>query len=202
METSEVWRVIDEQRLRVADLLDSLSPKEWETQSLCRAWRVRDVAAHLTLAQMGFATFLWEALRARFRFNAMIRDSALRAGRGPVEGHAPKLRAMVGSRRRAPFLTPSEPLIDILVHAQDMAIPLLRDFPMPRDGAAHAAQRVWQMGPPFHASKKFRGLRLEAIDADWSAGDGQVIRAPIAQLVLLLTGRGDAVPHLLVGPTP
>ncbi|WP_211355003.1 maleylpyruvate isomerase N-terminal domain-containing protein [Blastococcus colisei] len=40
--------------LSQTDLLDDLSPKEWETPSLCDGWRVRDVAAHRALAQMGW----------------------------------------------------------------------------------------------------------------------------------------------------
>jgi uncharacterized protein (TIGR03083 family) len=36
-------------RLRVANLLDSLSPDDWNAPSLCRRWRVRDVAGHLAL---------------------------------------------------------------------------------------------------------------------------------------------------------
>ncbi|MET0954878.1 MAG: maleylpyruvate isomerase N-terminal domain-containing protein, partial [Cryobacterium sp.] len=30
----------------VADLLATLTPEQWESQSLCAGWRVRDVAGH------------------------------------------------------------------------------------------------------------------------------------------------------------
>ena len=53
MDRDEIWQVIDDQRLSLADLFDDLSAAEWRTPSLCHDWRVRDVAAHLTLAQMG-----------------------------------------------------------------------------------------------------------------------------------------------------
>ena len=52
MDRDEVWRAIDAERISLADLLDSLGEREWETPSLCAGWRVRDVAAHLTLAQI------------------------------------------------------------------------------------------------------------------------------------------------------
>ena len=48
MDRDEIWQVIDDQRLGLADLFDDLSAKEWQAASLCRRWRVRDVAAHLT----------------------------------------------------------------------------------------------------------------------------------------------------------
>ena len=53
MDQDLVWRHIDTQRARFADLCDDLTPAEWETASLCAGWRVRDVAAHLTLSQTG-----------------------------------------------------------------------------------------------------------------------------------------------------
>jgi uncharacterized protein (TIGR03083 family) len=51
MDRDEVWRAIDAERVSLADLLDSLGEQEWEIPSLCAGWRVRDVAAHLTLAR-------------------------------------------------------------------------------------------------------------------------------------------------------
>ncbi len=72
----------------------------------------------------------------------MIRDTALRAASLPREEYPRRLRAMVGSRRTAPFVTPTEPLIDVLVHGQDIAVPLGRDRPVPTDAAVVAATRV------------------------------------------------------------
>jgi uncharacterized protein (TIGR03083 family) len=86
MDRDEVWRAIDGERGSLADLLDSLGDQEWETLSLCAGWRVRDVAAHLTLAQMGVFPAAVAAVRARGNFDRMIRDSAVRQAcwsRGP-----------------------------------------------------------------------------------------------------------------------
>jgi hypothetical protein len=41
MDLDVVWRTVDSERASLADLLDDLSPAEWETPSLCDAWRVR-----------------------------------------------------------------------------------------------------------------------------------------------------------------
>ena len=65
MNRDEVWGAIDTERVSLADLLDSLGEQEWETPSLCAGWRVRDVAAHLTLAQMRPLPAVAAALRAR-----------------------------------------------------------------------------------------------------------------------------------------
>src|SRR4051812_3535370 len=198
MDLDEVWRTIDAERAGLADLLEDLTSAEWETPSLCDAWRVGDVAAHLTLAHTGFRAGLIAAARARGNFDVMIRDSALRAASLPRAEYPRRLRAMVGSRRTAPFLTPMELLIDVLVHGQDIALPVGRIRPMPTQAAAAAAQRAWDMGFPFPARKRLAGLRLTATDTDWAVGSGASARGPVAALLLLVTGR-DAAVHELTG---
>ena len=49
MGTEESWQVVVEQRLALAELLAGLSETDWEQPSLCAGWRVREVAAHVTL---------------------------------------------------------------------------------------------------------------------------------------------------------
>lgn len=175
-----MWRAIDEERVSLAGLLDSLGDQEWETPSLCAGWRVRDVAAHLTLAQMGPLPSVVAAVRARGNFNRMIYDTAVRQARLPVSEYAPRLRAMAGSRRKAPGVTYLEPLIDVLVHGQDIAIPLGRIRPVPVRAAVAAADRVWPSLFPWRAERKLGGFRLAATDCDWSAGAGQAARTGAA----------------------
>ena len=55
MDRDEVWRTIDQQRAELADLMETFTEADWETPSLCEGWRVREVGAHLTLAQTGLA---------------------------------------------------------------------------------------------------------------------------------------------------
>jgi uncharacterized protein (TIGR03083 family) len=196
VDVDDVWGAIDAERSSLADLLDDLSADEWETPSLCAGWRVRDVAAHLTLSQMGLLTATLEILRAGGSFNRMIHQTALRQAELPVEGYPGRLRRMVGSRRTAPGVTHLEPLIDVLVHGQDIAIPLGRRRPMPPAAAAAAATRVWATRWPFHARRRLQGLRLAATDAPWSAGSGAPVEGPIAAILLVLTGRSAGLAGL------
>ena len=196
MDRDQVWQTIDGERASLADLLDDLEPDEWEAPSLCAGWRVRDVAAHLTQAHMGVLPALVAAVRARGSFDRMIHDTAVREARLPVEQFAPRLRAMVGSRRKVVGLTELEPLIDVLLHGQDIAVPLGRRRTMPPEAAAAAATRVWASGQPWHARKRLAGLRFTATDTAWSAGDGAEVRGPVAALLMALSARPAALPAL------
>jgi uncharacterized protein (TIGR03083 family) len=204
MDRDAVWAAIDRERLDLADLLDDLSEQEWAQQSLCTGWRVRDVAAHLALAQMPVGAATAAAVRSRGNFHRMIRDSALRHAAVPTARLADEIRGMVGSRRHAPGITDMEPLLDVLVHGQDIAVPLGRARPMPPVAAAAAATRVWTYRWPlstvWRAPARLAGLELVATDTDWSAGAGTRVEGPIQALLLLLTGRTGAAMAGLAGP--
>lgn len=189
MDAADVWRVVDEERSTLADLFDELDADEWEHPSLCSGWRVRDVAAHLTLAHLGWGAATVELLRARGGFDRMIRDTAVRQAQLPVEELARRLRAMVGSRRKAPGVTHLEPMLDVIVHGQDITVPLGRHRPVPRDAAAVAADRAWSKNWPFRTRRRLHGLQLVATDAAWSAGSGPPVHGSVADLLLLVTGR-------------
>ncbi len=65
LDRDQAWQVIDAQRLRLAGLLDDLSEHDWQQPSLCDGWTVRDVAAHLTLQQLGARAAITMMLRYR-----------------------------------------------------------------------------------------------------------------------------------------
>lgn len=199
MDRDAVWQAIDAERHSLADLLDDLGPAEWETPSLCAGWRVRDVAAHLTLAQMGALPATVALARAGGSFHRMIRDTARRRARLPTPRYAELLRAMAGSRRTAPGVTHLEPLIDVLVHGQDIAVPLGRSRAVPPGAAVAAVERVWPNLFPFRPERRLRGFTFAATDADWTAGQGPRIEGPIGAILLLLTGRPAGLAHL-TGP--
>jgi uncharacterized protein (TIGR03083 family) len=200
------WHAIRAQRVAVADLLESLDAGEWSRPSLCQGWTVQDVAAHLTLQQLGLLEGLAMFARTPGGMNRVIREAARReAARTPREDIVAGIRASADSRRHNVGVTFQETLIDALVHSQDIARPLGRTLPLPPEGALIAARRVWSKGWPFHPRRRLAGLRLVAADTDWAAGEGPEIRGMTADLLLVLTGRGavalddlegDGVPEL------
>lgn len=192
LDTDELWRIVDRERASLADLLESLTAEEWETRTRCGDWRVRDVAAHLTVAaRFSYGQVVREMLRARGDWNRMIHDSAVREAGLPVTETVANLRAIIGSRRLAPTTSPREPLLDLLVHGQDIAQALGRHRPVPPAAARDAADRVWTMRFPPRPWPLPKA-RLVATDIEWTRGEGEEVRGPVAAQLLLLTGRPEA----------
>jgi len=196
------WLAVHAMRLRIADLLESLSPAEWDAESLCPGWRVRDVAGHLGQVP---TLRLWDmvaaAPKARFnphRINTLL---AVRAGSREPGDIVATLRAHAADRRTAAGLDVRNGLFDAVVHSQDIALPLGRDFPVPPEYSRRGLQRVWDMGWPFRARRRLAGLTLRATDTDWRAGAGPEVSGPALALLLLLTGRTAAAAPALHGPS-
>jgi uncharacterized protein (TIGR03083 family) len=199
LDRHQVWRVIDAQRASLADLLADLSDDQWRLPSLCTGWTVRDVAAHLTLQQLGPGSVIAMMARWRGSIDRTIQYVACRrAAALPTERIIAEIRGMVGSRRHTVGVTYLETLIDNLVHAQDIAIPLGRRHDMPPQAAATAASRVLSMRwpPPLPSVRKMAEFRLTATDTPWSVGEGPQVHGPMAALLLVCTGRVAALPQL------
>lgn len=196
MDRGQSWTAIERARLALADLLATLTDDEWDRPSLCVGWRVRDVAAHVALAPQPprLRTMLVEAARARGSFHRLNHDIAVRhADEHTGAELVASLRALAADRTLPLVTTYRNILYDTLVHSQDIALPLGREHPMPVDAACAGATRVWTMGWPFWAKRRFSGFRLQATDTDWTAGTGpRELRGPIAALLLLITGRTAA----------
>ncbi|MBG0561160.1 maleylpyruvate isomerase family mycothiol-dependent enzyme [Actinoplanes aureus] len=196
------WPEIHRQRLAVADLLDDLKPADWDHPSLCDGWTVRDVAAHLTLQQLRLRDVFGLVRHWKGGMHPTIQAAARRqaAALTPAQIVA-DIRDTAAARRYNFGVTPVETLIDLLVHSQDIAIPLGRTHPMPPEAAAVATRRVLTMRipPPPPSVRVVAGLHLTATDIGWSYGDGPEVRGPIAALLLVSTGRTVALPQL-TGP--
>jgi uncharacterized protein (TIGR03083 family) len=191
MHTEQIWRYVDAERAALADLLSGLTEAQWSTPSVCPGWTVRDVAAHvISSPQAQMLPVLGGMIRARGDFNRFVFEAARQAGaQYSGEEIVAQYRRYAGSRRHPIGTTPADPLLDVLVHTQDICLPLGLTHEMPVEAAAAAADRIWSKSFPFRARKRLAGLRLVASDIDWSVGEGEEIRGPISDLLLLLSGR-------------
>ncbi|MFI7580380.1 maleylpyruvate isomerase family mycothiol-dependent enzyme [Kocuria kalidii] len=207
MDRTAIWDAVHQERSALADLLETLSPEEWDHPTLCPGWAVRDVAAHvISSPQFGLADLVAALWRGRGSYDRAVFLDARRRGRRPVGSIVADYRRLDGSRRRPPGTGIRDPLLDVLVHTQDIALPLGRHHAMPPEAARTAADRVWSTPFPFCARRRLREVTLTATDVDWHVGSGPEIRGSMEALLLLLTGRTAGLDRLegpglgIVGP--
>lgn len=200
MNDAAIAAAVGAERLRLADLAEELDPHEWDVPSLCAAWTVRGVIAHLTVTtRAGVALVLLAAARARGNFDRMeVNLAADRAARFTDAELIAQLRESATSSRRTPASRPMDPLMDLVIHGQDVARPLGREYTSPPNVVAaslgYVAANSFMGGP-----KRFAGLHVTATDAAWALGNGPEIRGPAEDLLLIASGRPAGL-AALAGP--
>ena len=197
MDKDAAWLVTGSERRSLATLVESLDPVALRTRSLCDAWTVKDVFAHLTVSPLASTREVFSSFSAaRGRFDRAIVLATAPSLTKPVDVIADDLRRTSTSRAHPFGTTYREPLIDVLVHGQDVAVPLGLEREMPVDAAVFAARRVWTSIFPFFPQRRLAGLELVADDSDLRVGRGMPVRGRTQDLLLLLTGRYARVDRL------
>lgn len=185
-----------ERRALIHDLED-LDDKQWEQPSLCEAWTVHDVVAHLVdtarTTRLGFVAGL---VRARFDFDRQnARGVQRERGASPQETLA-RFR-QVASRRSTPPESLDSRIVGEVVHGEDIRRPLglTRLY---SEVAVVRALRLQARTPAFFggAQELVASLRLTAADADVSIGDGPEVVGPALSLLLAVSGRRLALNDL------
>ncbi|MEU4413806.1 maleylpyruvate isomerase family mycothiol-dependent enzyme [Nocardia salmonicida] len=186
-----IWQAVAEERATLVELLRELPESAWDTETLCAGWRVRDVVAHLVLAtRVTIVALVVNLIRARGNTDRLIRDTAVRhADRTSTAYLLAELHATIDSRAIPIGTTPIDRLMDLLVHGQDIAVPLGIARVMPTAAAQLSLERVWTMGAPFHARTRLTGYALAATDTGWTAGAGTTVSGTAAELLMIVTGR-------------
>jgi uncharacterized protein (TIGR03083 family) len=198
MSSGDPWPRIAAERRSLADLLDTLSPEQWATPSLCGSWTVKDVAVHLSSGPATpTVTFLKAMVIGRGRFD---RANELvvrwRADVEPAQVSA-WLREYAEDRFTPPTMDWRAPLSDLRIHTQDMVVPLGLDAGVPLE--------PWRSVLDFLASPAARrgfvpkgrpSLAATASDIGWSHGSGASVAGPATALALALAGRGALIDEL------
>jgi uncharacterized protein (TIGR03083 family) len=194
----DYFPVIAAERRAVADMLDGLSPQQWETQSLCAGWKVRHVAAHLSVVLThGMGTLLLAAIRAGGNLDRANRIVVAREAARPIPDIVGDLRANADSRFTPPTFGSEASLTEILLHGEDMRVPL--------DIADGRPAERWQgaldlllspKGRRGFAAKGLPPLRYVATDTEWAHGSGDEVRGPARALALTISGRPAQIGEL------
>lgn len=182
------WQTVHRERQALADDLASLTDQQWATASLCGAWDVHDVVAHLTGSARTTRRRFWLSLiRSGLNFDrANAREVAAERAPTPAETLR-RYRATITSTNTPPghFITR---LIEIVVHGEDIRRPLGIERPaLPldlEDAVAYFLQDRLSGG-----KKRLTGLRLTATDEQFAIGSGQTVKGPALSLLLAASGR-------------
>ncbi|MEV4196215.1 maleylpyruvate isomerase family mycothiol-dependent enzyme [Streptomyces toxytricini] len=179
------------ERRELADVLDGLPEWAWDAPSLCEGWRVRDVAAHMSL---GFRYSFGRTVRELARSGGSLHRMTDRLARRDAAALTPpELAAALRDNAEHPWKPPvggqAAALAHDVVHGLDItaALGLGRRVPPPRLRIAlgTVAPRTLRF---FGADLAGRSLR--ATDLDWSYGGGApVVERPAQELLLLAYGR-------------
>jgi uncharacterized protein (TIGR03083 family) len=198
---TELKDLVRTERLAFIDLLKTLTEDQWRAPSLCSAWTVENVAAHLAWAPVAGPLEMGQAaLRAGFRTNRLIAASAVRWTTRGRPAIFDQLRRNVENDAKPLGMPPVAALADAVVHGLDVRVPLgLHRGVDPEAFRLIANWTVasrWPMTVPVggNVRKRLRGTRLVATDADWAWGEGAEVREPADMILLRLLGR-DPVPR-------
>jgi hypothetical protein len=114
MDRDDVWKAIDDQRRRLAGMLEDLSEQEWQHPSLCRGWMVRQVAAHVALQDIRWS-MMPRAVLDMVRpggMNEAIHAMACRHAENPTGQIIADIRDRIGVWRPLPSLTYRDTAVD------------------------------------------------------------------------------------------
>jgi len=188
--------LLAEERADFAAFLATLSAEQWRAPTLCEAWQVRDVAAHvISYDGLGAAALLALAARGWFR-SGRINAAALAryAAFGPqqllellADNPRPRgLPARLGGRVG---------LAETLIHHQDIRRGLGQPRPIPAERLL-PAMRTAMFAPDIAGPWRVRGIRLTATDIGFTAGAGQEIQGMAEALLMAIAGRRAALSEL------
>ncbi|WP_313811629.1 maleylpyruvate isomerase family mycothiol-dependent enzyme [Glutamicibacter sp.] len=191
MHTGEMWDIIVEQRQELEGILRSLPLELWEHESLCKGWKVKDVAAHVISAPQLNAAAMVKVLPLLlvYGYNGMTLRDGQRRGSVGAEAILVQYQQFVAVRRGPAVVGVLETLTDTLVHTQDIVRPLGIRHDMPLAAAEQVAQRLEKTGVLLGSRKVLRTVRMEATDWEFSSGHGPLVSGPLAELVMLRAGR-------------
>lgn len=186
-----------DERADLAEFLATLTSDEWQTESLCTGWTVKDVVAHVvSYDELGPAGLLKRFVKGRVvRANEVgVAEYSTMSTAGLVEFLNRHLRPQGLTAGFGGMIG----LVDGAVHHQDIRRALGRQ----RDVPAQRLERILPLvpgNPRLGAGRRIRGLRLRATDIGWEHGNGPEVTGTGEALLLAMTGRRQAAEEL-AGP--
>ncbi len=189
---SELWDLVDDERRDLAQFLAGLSEADWDTDSLCTGWRVREVVAHLNwVPTVTRGAVFMPLLKAGWSVPKLSDRVAKERGSRPVTELLGSFAGTIGDRHVPPRSTTASVLADLFIHHQDIRRPLLRPRHVDEERLQVVLDRtIWE------ESTRCRGITIRAIDMDFEQGSGPVVQGLAEALIMTVSGRKSVLTEL------
>ncbi|WP_277213402.1 maleylpyruvate isomerase family mycothiol-dependent enzyme [Isoptericola croceus] len=185
-----IWDAVHAERRRLARDLERLPAEQWDTPSLCPAWSVHDVLAHLidsaTTTRWGFVR---QMVTARFDFDR-ANDHGVAQHRAADPQHTLEAFRAVIDRTDTPPGPLATRLVEAYVHGEDIRRPLGIEASYPPEHVMAGLEYMARTGARFGGGReRVEGTRLDPTDTDGSIGEGALVRGSAISLLLAASGR-------------
>lgn len=188
--SAELTSEIQAERTRLADLLGDLPPDQWDVPSLCAGWRVREVAAHITMPfRVKPPVVLAGIIGAGFSFNRYADRDARSAARQRTPA---ELVDLLRRNIANPWSPPGGGSVGALSHDVIHGLDVTEPLGLPGPPAERIALVLAAAGPQQlrYFGVDLGGKRLAATDAQVSVGSGPgVVSLTAREILLVITGR-------------
>jgi uncharacterized protein (TIGR03083 family) len=183
-----------------AALFRSVGPDEWEIETLCAGWTVRDMLSHVASTMVMDPAHALRIVR--------YRNDIDRLNQATIEAWRERSAdSLIGRIERAGTPSIGQRIIGVgsslrglMIHQQDVRRPLDRGFRFDPERLRSVLDAVLRdAGGNLGSIERSQGLRLVADDIDWSHGDGFEVRGPGEAILMALAGRKDGL-RQLYGP--
>ncbi len=173
----------------LADLLADGPADAWDAATLCEGWQVRHVVAHVTMpVRLTPELFGAEMAAAGGDFGRLSDTVAARDGALPTDDLLADLRSPTLHAWQPPGGGAAGALSHAVIHSLDVTLALGTPAAAPDEAVVAVLDQLTAANGAFFGLD-LTGTRLEADDADWTWGEGEVVRAGAGELVALLGGR-------------
>ena len=186
----QLFRLIESERLVVADLLEGLTPEQLSTSGACGRWTVQEVAGHLTTGwNVSLPKFALGMIRHR-GFDGFNHEAGCKLGDRPIGEIVADIRTNAGHRFTPPGAGPEAPLSDVMIHAAELRDALgLEQVINPEAASLMLGWLATPPKPTVFPLTDSTGLHFVASDMSWESGSGATVEGPSAALLLALAGR-------------
>ncbi|MEZ5226583.1 MAG: maleylpyruvate isomerase family mycothiol-dependent enzyme [Acidimicrobiales bacterium] len=186
------WQLAAKARNDFADLVEGLTPDQWDHPSYCDEWTARGVLSHLTsFVETGVVGFMATMIKQRFDFNRVSVAMATQQLARPVGDVILALRTKATKSAAMPMFREEMTVTDVAIHTQDVRRPLGLTGELDPAVLSTALEflTTHKMATMLVDRKPLDGVRLVATDRDWSFGDGAEVAGTGEALMMAMAGR-------------